>query len=231
MDGRGTYIPPRIHKFLPDSGAPESALQAIIDFIPKNLYTPNTDGNAIHALEDFKKLPITVSNITPSVSVPSFIQILHTPGHTADSIVVYMPLDRALYTADTVLGQGTAVFEDLASLITSLSKMRDFKGYTKVFPGHGPTVDDGPTLINAYIEHRMKREEEIMQILCSDERGSNGTWTIWSIVSKIYAAYPESLWLPAARSVELHLKKLEKDKKVKHVGGDGTDGQWELINL
>jgi endoribonuclease LACTB2 len=210
--------------FLPQSAPPDSLLQSIINSLPTHSYTPNSDGQPIHLLEDFKKLPLT-SDTLPS----PFLRILHTPGHTADSIAIYIPSDRALYTADTVLGQGTAVFEDLASLIISLRKMLDFEGYTKLYPGHGPVVDDGPALINTYIEHRMKREEEIVQVLGSDGEGDEGIWTTWTIVSKIYAAYPQNLWVPAAQSVDLHLRKLEKDEKVKHVGGEGKDGQWVLI--
>jgi len=153
--------------FLPQSAPPDSLLQSIINSLPTHSYTPNSDGQPIHLLEDFKKLPLT-SDALPS----PFLRILHTPGHTADSIAIYIPSDRALYTADTVLGQGTAVFEDLASLIISLRKMLDFEGYTKLYPGHGPVVDDGPALINMYIEHRMKREEEIVQVL-GEERSED----------------------------------------------------------
>jgi glyoxylase-like metal-dependent hydrolase (beta-lactamase superfamily II) len=162
------------------------------------------------------------------------LEVLHTPGHTSDSIAAYIPSDDALYTADTVLGQGTAVFEDLGALITSLRKMHDFaqgKGgaETKLYPGHGPVVQDGRKLINTYIQHRLDREEEIVRILGSDEAGKSGPITIWTIVSQIYAAYPQNLWLPAAHSVDLHLKKLEKEGRVKHVGGEGKDAQWVLI--
>lgn len=223
-DGRGTYTPPRIHKFPLAPVMPNSTLQSIIDSLPSDLYSPNQHGKPIHDLEDSKTL-----TLVPESNTASFLQILHTPGHTTDSIAIYLPFDHALYTADTVLGQGTAVFEDLASLITSLGKMRDFGGYTKLYPGHGPVVDDGPKWINTYIEHRMKREEEIVQILGSDEDGCDGTRTTWTIVSKIYATYPQNLWLPAAHSVDLHLKKLEKDGRVKHIGGEGKDGQWALV--
>jgi glyoxylase-like metal-dependent hydrolase (beta-lactamase superfamily II) len=100
---------------------------------------------------------------------------------------------------------------------------------TKLYPGHGPVVVDGRKLIKTYIQHRLDREEEIVQVLCSDESVKDGTWTTWAIVSKIYAAYPQNLWLPAAHGVDLHLKKLKTDGRVKHIGGEGKDGQWALI--
>ena len=189
---------------------------------------PNSSGKPLHDLSDSQILPLTN------------IRVLHTPGHTPDSIALYLPSDRALYTADTVLGHGTAVFEDLSDLISSLHKMLEFgktEGgeYTRLYPGHGPVVDDGANLVETYISHRLEREEQIVRTLKTPppviafEGGEAGLWTTWTLVSTIYAKYPESLWLPAAHSVDLHLKKLEKDGKVKKIGGVGKDTQWAFV--
>jgi hypothetical protein len=48
-------------------------------------------------------------------------------------------------------------------------------------------------------------------------------------VSTIYAAYPQNLWEPAARSVDQHLGKLQAEGKVKRLGGEGKDIKWELL--
>lgn len=120
------------------------------------------------------------------------MKVLHTPGHTSDSICLYIPADRALYTADTVLGQGTAVFEDLAAYVGSLRKMLAFSksdpassnsypalsksnfhteggesAYDVLYPGHGPVVKDGPGTISMYIAHRMQREKQIVDLLAA----------------------------------------------------------------
>lgn len=228
--GSGAYKPPRVHKY----GPTDSVLQSIIDSLPENSYTADPNGPPIHDLK-YSKYFSTESNTPSSMhALPSTLQLLHTPGHTPDSVAIYIPSDDALYTADTVLGQGTAVFEDLGLLITSLSKMHDFaegKGHkeTKLYPGHGPVVEDGRKLIKTYIQHRLDREAEIVRILGSDEGGEDDVWTTWTIVSKIYAAYPQNLWLPAAHSVNLHLKKLERDGRVKCIGGEGKDGRWLAV--
>lgn len=141
------------------------------------------------------------------------------------------------------------MFEDLASYMSSLRKMvfaartpsGDGEGYAILYPAHGPVVKNGPTTIRMYIEHRLEREGQIVEVLSSKpERsgveakdveggGQADTWTTWGIVMKMYAKFPESLWEPAAHGVNLHLKKLEKEGKVKVVGGEGKETQWVLI--
>ncbi|KDQ33992.1 hypothetical protein PLEOSDRAFT_1031796 [Pleurotus ostreatus PC15] len=174
------------------------------------------------------------------VAAPSStLHVLHTPGHTVDSICLYVQEDKALYTADTILGQGTAVFEDLASYISSLQSLLAFgksegHDFASLYPGHGPVVPDGTGLISTYIKHRLEREEQIVQVLrgvntVEERTAPPQSATTWNIVSVIYAAYPESLWAPAAHSVDLHLKKLEKDGKAKKLGGEGKDTNWQLL--
>lgn len=143
-----------------------------------------------------------------------------------------------------MLGQGTAVFEDLSAYITSLTAMLNFGegepngGYTSLYPGHGPVVPNGKELISGYIRHRLEREAQILKVLSTPPPANPdapdspmGHWTTWTIVTTLYAAYPESLWLPAAHGIDLHLKKLEDDGVVKRVAGELQHISWELIDI
>ncbi|KAF8227334.1 Metallo-hydrolase/oxidoreductase [Tricholoma matsutake] len=232
------FTPPRLHKFPRDSNAPPSShgtlntLPSIINSLPPNSYTPSPNGNAFHDLHDSQ------------IIAPLALCVLHTPGHTDDSIALYIPQDRALYTGDSVLGQGTAVFEDLALYLKSLNAMLHFGdsepdgAYDTVYPGHGPVVPNGKKLIGGYITHRLERETQIIKVLKSSPPGSvdslepsSNYWTTWKIVTTLYAVYPESLWLPAAHGVGLHLKKLEGEGVVRRVGGEGKDTSWEMVDI
>ncbi|KAF7347187.1 Metallo-beta-lactamase domain-containing protein [Mycena venus] len=224
------FKPPRLHKFpAPLATSPHNRLPSITESLPPGSYTPSPDGSAFHDLRD-----------TQIVSPSSQLRVLHTPGHTVDSICLHVPQDNALYTADTVLGQGTAVFEDLATYIKSLRKMLEFakqEGSPVLYPGHGPVVADGEQVIETYIKHRLEREAQIVEVLkkpppaASAGSADSGThpWTTWTLVATIYAAYPESLWLPAAQGVTLHLRKLEGEGVVKRIGGEGKDTSWEFV--
>ncbi|KAG6826525.1 hypothetical protein H0H92_015479 [Tricholoma furcatifolium] len=228
------YKPPRLHKFPSNpkdsftSLEAKNTLPSIISNLSTDLYTPAPSGKLFHDLRDSQIL------------LPSGLRVLHTPGHTTDSISLYFPRDRALYTADTVLGQGTAVFEDLSAYLISLQKLLDFnegEGYSSLYPGHGPVVPKGKELISGYIQHRLEREAQILKLLRTSppptpEASDAPTyWTTWTIVTTLYAAYPESLWLPAAHGVDLHLKKLEKDGVVRRVSGGLQHTSWELLEI
>ncbi|KAJ7696814.1 Metallo-hydrolase/oxidoreductase [Mycena rosella] len=222
-DARNVAAPftsPRLHKFpAPLAPSPHNNLPAILAALPAGSYTPSPDGTPFHDLHDTQVLS-------------TGLRVLHTPGHTVDSICLHVPQDNALYTADTVLGQGTAVFEDLAAYIASLRKMLEFgraAGARVLYPGHGPVVVDGAGVIATYIKHRLEREAQIVGILKSPPAVADEAWTTWTLVGSIYAAYPESLWLPAAHGVDLHLRKLEGEGVVKRVGGEGKDTSWVFV--
>jgi hypothetical protein len=89
-------------------------------------------------------------------------------------------------------------------------------------------VAEGAKLIGTYIAHRLEREAQIVSVI--ERPGPDGQpWSTWGIVSTIYAAYPQNLWEPAARSVDQHLEKLQAEGKVKRLGGEGKDVKWELL--
>ncbi|KAF1977263.1 Metallo-hydrolase/oxidoreductase [Bimuria novae-zelandiae CBS 107.79] len=142
------------------------------------------------------------------------------PGHTTDHMAFVLEEENAMFTADNVLGQGTAVFEDLAVYMKSLEGMgTQFTG--RAYPGHGPVIEDGPAKVREYIAHRKQREKQVLDVLGQE---SEGGWTATEIVKVIYKDYPEVLWAPAEKGVLQILSKLKGEGKV--VEGEG--GRWSL---
>lgn len=224
------YPAPKLHKYLIPSNntghatTTHNTLPQIIQSLPHNTFTPTLDGNTFHDLHDHQ----LIRSSSPT------IRVLHTPGHTIDSICLEIAEDRALYTADTVLGQGTAVFEDLGLYMQSLNKMLKYRegddaGYQILYPGHGPVVQSGRELISTYIKHRTEREQQVLEILRKAPT-EGGNWTTWTIVKTLYASYPENLWLPASRGIESHLKKLQGEGIVHCLGGEGVEISWKPVS-
>ncbi|OSX64869.1 hypothetical protein POSPLADRAFT_1044314 [Postia placenta MAD-698-R-SB12] len=222
------YQPPRIHKY--PLTIPDTRFRTVLDTlssIPSDSFTPDSSGNHIHELRHGQTLDVTTVSATPT----SVLEVLHTPGHTTDSLCLYYPTDRALFTADTVLGHGSTVFEDLRTYMSSLRTMIDFSEggakYGPVYPGHGPVVEEGLKHVSGYLQNRQAREDQIVQALQS--LPSEEYCTTWTLVSAIYKDYPRELWDGAARSVDMHLRKLEADNRVVCHGGDGKHMEWELV--
>lgn len=148
------------------------------------------------------------------------LRAFHCPGHTKDHMALILEEESVMFTADNVLGQGTAVFEDLATYMSSLDAMKgEFTG--RAYPGHGPVIEDGPAKIAEYIKHRKQREKQVLDVLAQDKEGG---WSSMDIVKVIYKDYPESLWEPAEKGVLQILEKLRKEGKVTV----DAEGKWKL---
>ena len=225
------FKPPRLWKF--PLKIQDLPLNNYIKTVPVEDYTQSPSGAPWHDLSHNFKLPVTTNG---DEATDADLTFLSTPGHTADSIAIYYPLDKALFTADTVLGYGSTIFEDLGTYMASLQKMYDYNDalaeglpkYTQLYPGHGPVVEDGPNNIKTYVTHRNKRENQIIEVLNMPPPGDE-PWTTWSIVGQIYKDYPQNIWDDAALSLDSHLRKLEKEGRVEALGGVGKEVMWELL--
>jgi len=135
------------------------------------------------------------------------LKAFHTPGHTSDSIVLHFLEENAIFSGDTILGEGTTVFEDYVNYMQSLQKILELKPKV-IYPGHGPVIRDPIEKIEFYIKHRNQREEQILEVLNSNR---NQTLTPMDVVKIIYKDTPENLHAAAAKNVQHHIHKLIKE--------------------
>ncbi|KAK6518885.1 hypothetical protein TWF281_003576 [Arthrobotrys megalospora] len=148
------------------------------------------------------------------------VKTVWTPGHTTDHVCLWLEEEEALFTGDNVLGQGTTVFEDLSTYMSSLTKMLSLNP-DRAYPAHGPLIPDAKSKIQEYITHRLERENQVINVL-KEHEGSK--MEVMEIVKVIYKDYPENLWDAAARGVLLILDKLEKDGRVVQ-----EEGKWRIV--
>jgi len=150
---------------------------------------------------------------------------VHTPGHAPDHLCFVLEEERALFSGDNVLGVGTTVIPnqngDLAQYLASLAKLLELRPQ-RIYPAHGPVIEDGVAKLREYIAHRHERERQILAAL---ERGPA---EVREIVKIVYAAYPEALHAAAAQSTSQHLRKLEREGRVHSSGGDALTARWTL---
>jgi glyoxylase-like metal-dependent hydrolase (beta-lactamase superfamily II) len=100
------------------------------------------------------------------------IRVVGTPGHTADSLSFLLPAERAVLTGDTVLGRGTTVVAhpdgELGAYLGSLDRLHalaDTHEVDRIWPGHGPVIDDALTALDYYISHRHERLDQVRAAL------------------------------------------------------------------
>jgi len=133
------------------------------------------------------------------------LEIIGTPGHSADSVSLYLRADRTVLTGDTVLGRGTAVIAEDGSLgeyLRSLSRLRalaDAADLRTLLPGHGPLLAEPRTVLDFYLTHRAERLAEVRAALAAGDRTTD------QIVARVYADVDRSLWPFAAMSVRAQL--------------------------
>lgn len=73
------------------------------------------------------------------------------------------------------------IFEDLYTYMQSLNKILNLNP-TKLYPGHGPVVNDPHSHVQYYIQHRIERENEILEAM----KNSDNPMTVKEIVKSIY---------------------------------------------
>jgi glyoxylase-like metal-dependent hydrolase (beta-lactamase superfamily II) len=132
------------------------------------------------------------------------VEVLPTPGHSADGVTFYVRADAALLTGDTVLGRGTTVVAwpdgNLGDYFDSLQVLRDVAADARMLlPGHGPALDDPAQILTEYVEHRQARLQQVREALRAGARTPD------EVVDVVYAGLAPALREAALLSTRAQL--------------------------
>ncbi|KAI8873842.1 Metallo-hydrolase/oxidoreductase [Ramicandelaber brevisporus] len=152
------------------------------------------------------------------------LRAMYTPGHASDHMCFWLEEEQAMFTGDNILGHGTTVFSDLGVYLNSLRLMLGAKPGV-LYPGHGDVVANGCKLIQSYIDHRLERDNQIIDILengsskdVSVQAPSSLGWSSSDITRIMYGSipgFPSNLLIAAEDNVLKHIHKLFREGRVR----------------
>jgi glyoxylase-like metal-dependent hydrolase (beta-lactamase superfamily II) len=134
---------------------------------------------------------------------------LSVPGHAPDHLVFVC--GEGAFTGDAVLGEGSVFIApgggSLGAYLDGLRRLRAMAP-ARLFPGHGPVVDDPAAKLDEYIAHRLERERRIVAALEAGARSEE------ELLAAAWDEVPEGLRLPAAWTLAAHLEKLREEGRL-----------------
>ncbi len=154
------------------------------------------------------------------------IEAMATPGHTSHHMAYALLQENALFPGDHIMGWSTTIIGppdgDMSAYLASLEKVRD-RDFTTLWPTHGPPVREVRPFIEAYLDHRLDRER---QVLAQLEQGKR---QIKDMVTVMYADVDKRLHPAACHSVLAHIIRLVELGRVRCDGPPCVDNEYWLV--
>ncbi len=154
---------------------------------------------------------IRIEGLTPT------IEVVGTPGHTADSVCFFIHSQggeddsdvEAIITGDTIAGRHTTMISetdgDLGAYLDTLAMLRDRGENVPMLPGHGPNLESTAEFANKYIDRRELRLKQVREAL--DELGEDAS--VNDIVNHVYTDVDPVLRDAAEQSTRVTLRYLQ----------------------
>ncbi len=128
-----------------------------------------------------------------------------TPGHAANHAAFALEGAGVLFSADHVMGWSTTIVAppdgSMSDYMASLDKLIE-RGDTLLLPGHGGPIDEPRAYLEALKQHRLAREQAILDRLAKGDR------SVDELVNAIYRGIDPGLKAAAGLSVLAHLERL-----------------------
>lgn len=151
------------------------------------------------------------------------VEAIHTPGHTSNHMCFDLREENTLFSGDHIMGWSTSVVSPpdghMGDYLDSLRRIKA-RGFDRIWPTHGPCIDNVDEFVGAYIDHRLAREVQIMDAL------EGGLTEIMPIVEKLYVDLDKRLYPAAAHSVLSHLIHMRETGRVASDDADGLKASY-----
>jgi glyoxylase-like metal-dependent hydrolase (beta-lactamase superfamily II) len=139
--------------------------------------------------------------------------VLETPGHAPDHVALAFGAggETGVVCGDLAVAEGSVVVGgsggDMTAYLDSLRRVRE-RDPGRLYPGHGPTIDDPETTLSRLIDHRLDRERSV---LAAVEAGAE---TPEAVTDAAYDKDLSGVWDLAVATVVAHLEKLAAEGRI-----------------
>jgi glyoxylase-like metal-dependent hydrolase (beta-lactamase superfamily II) len=154
------------------------------------------------------------------------LEALHTPGHTSGHLCFALHEENALFCGDHVMAWSTSIVSPpdghMGAYLASLHRILD-RGFTTLFPTHGPAIHEPEVFIRGTINHRLAREKQVVALL------KEGPSTIRAMVAQLYADVEKRLHPAAAHMLLAHMIHLTERGVTAATGSASVEAEWRLV--
>mgnify|MGYP001316276982 CR=1 FL=1 len=144
------------------------------------------------------------------------LEPIATPGHASNHVCYLHGASGLLFSGDHILNGSTTVIlapdGDMSDYLASLERLRRHS-MSAIAPGHGDLLREPLAAIDGLIAHRLRREAKTLERL-----GAAGRVTLEELVPRVYDDVAPALHNLARFSLEAHLIKLERERRVTRAG-------------
>jgi glyoxylase-like metal-dependent hydrolase (beta-lactamase superfamily II) len=109
----------------------------------------------------------------------------------------------------------------MTDYLASLNRIRA-RGFSTLWPTHGPPIREVDGFIQAYLDHRQERIDQILEALKA------GPARIADLVPRLYADVDPKLWPAASRSMLAAMIHLARAGAIAAAGEPGAQTEYRL---
>ena len=155
---------------------------------------------------------------------PWRLEALLTPGHAPGHLCFYEPTYRLLFAGDMASTMSSVVIAppegDITEYLESLRRLRALPARL-LLPAHGSASARPHFVLDEAVNHRRKREEQLVQALASGPR------RVAELAREMYRGAPAEVMPYAEKQVLAGLLKLQREGRAVR-DADGDDPAWRL---
>lgn len=140
------------------------------------------------------------------------LQAFRASGHARGHLCFYDEELGFLLSSDNVVGLGSVVIAppegNMRDYLQTLERLKSLPNLRFLCGSHGAAVFDAKAKIEQYIEHRLKREKQVLEFV------NKGFISTKELVEQIYIGLNPQLFQLAEKTIEAHLEKLREEGKI-----------------